>query len=659
MRRSLRSLALTTTILLLVGSALLAQDARSLVLEGDRNMVRGKFLAAIDSYRRAVAINPNDLDALIGLADAYFTLDEYDQAQLQVERARRLARSNSEVLVLSGRIAIARGDLEGADALFREVLAAEPNNVDASIALAELALAEGRSSLAMMNLEQALRVRPEHRRALLSLALVHEFRGDLTSAQAYIELAARVHRDRADVHVIAARYYERNGALELAARSALTALAIEPGNLDATRVRASVALESRNAIDAVALAEELIQRDRDDHGAWFLRAVSLRDIGRLEEAVTSIRTAISIAPDEELYRIWAETLALSVLAIDDPIRAEFARFRADEAEDLREEFRYTSAIRRYQRALQLSPLDEDLRRGYADVFELLGFRASYVQELGIADGESASPAGLDVIVASLSESVATQWGVDQFSATRSRIPVALYATSDGRVSSTEAAAAMLSLVAAAFQSGDQVNVEEQRIVADEAEAFSRARSEDVDFFIILDVELEDRTVVVAARASVTRTGVEASTIRTVRSGPGYLSSAADALVARIQLLLPRTATILDRSGTRVLVDRGQRDGITPEEEFIVLHPQSLVTSPESIEYLFAMEDQLGTATVTRVDDLVSEARLELEGLTDRVRLGDALVPLADASNEDESESVAPPERSDLGLLLYQRIRRLR
>jgi tetratricopeptide (TPR) repeat protein len=658
MKRLLRR---TPLLLLLVASWLTAQTVPELIASGQTMLIRGDYLGAIDAFRQAVEINPNDVNALTGLADAYFTIDEYDQAQNQIERALRLTRQDSAVQVLAARIAIGRGDLERADALFGQVLEREPNNVDAAIGRAELALAQGRSSAARAALEQSLRVRPEYRRALLSLALVYEYQGDIDAARRYMSLAERVHRDRADVHIVAAQFYDRIGDLESAGRAARTARAIDPLNLEAARVLASIALEEQNLGTATSLAEELITADRSDDAAWFMRAMSQARNDEQDAALTSIRTAMRLAPDEELYRVWAEELARETLGITNPLRVELASARADEAARLAREYRWQAALRRYRRALLLAPLEAPIREAYAEVLRSQSFVASYLQELAVAhEGESSTSGNLDVLEASISADPAAQWGVNQFTTERSRVPVAVYATGTMTARSAEANRLILRLVASGLRSSDAVAVLEDAVLADGAAAFSAARSQNVDFFILLDSVIEDGAAAITARLAVTRTGVEVGATRSVRSGPEYLSQVADALVSDLVAALPERASVIERVGDRVLIDRGERDGLEIGAAFTILPAGSVITAPERAEYVYRDEEIRGTATVTRLDDLIAEADVEIAGLIDRLRIADVLLPVVSEEDQADATDVRNQlEQSDLGLLLYDRIRRLR
>ena len=151
-------------------------------------------------------------------------------------------RSGTPGTTRSARVESAGTDFDRARRSRWRAQAVEANNTEARIGLAELSLAEGQTAEAADFLESALRLSPQHRKALLSLVLVYEQLGDNEAATHYLDLALRVHRDSAEVHVLAAEYYLRRGMATEAAREARLAQGLDAGNRSATSLRAQAAL---------------------------------------------------------------------------------------------------------------------------------------------------------------------------------------------------------------------------------------------------------------------------------------------------------------------------------------------------------------------------------------------------------------------------------
>ena len=646
--------------MLLAGAISLVAQSRAIELthDGDEALAFGRYYEAVEAYRGALDENPNSLQAVVGLAEAYYQLGEYDQAERYVDRAERLARTNTQVINLSGSIAIGRGDLAAAEASFARVQQLEPNNVDAAIGRAELALAQGRSVEAASRLERALQLNPDHRKALLSLILVYEYLGEDEIAQRYLELALSVHRDRPEVHVLAAEYYARAGDSEAASRSARTAQAIDPSNRAARTIRAELAIAQESYLEAATIAEELIGDERSDVRAWYLRAVARYRLGELDTALTSIRTALRAAPDNETLRIWAEWVATRELDLEHPVRRELASARADDAARLERGFRYDRALKAYRRALRLAPLDLDLRRSYAELFRRMGYNASYLQELRVIRENGEVTEELDRIVEvyenALSGSVSARWGIDQFTIDRGRTPVGLFLV--GLDGYAELDDAVLDYVGRTLGGLERVTVSHAQRADGYATAFSVARSHDVDFFIQVTVALTDRLSAIAGDVHVGRTGARATRVGSVRTGPDHSAAAVDAFADEVARAVPVRGAIVRRRGDRVVVDLGTRDGLRPGSEFLVLRGGDVTIASDEPSLLYRRDRVIGTVTITAVDDLIAEGTLEASGVVGLVGAGDVVVPVV---AESESETDAETASDDLFPVLYARVRALR
>ncbi len=659
MRSRLRRLA-AAALFAFAALSLPAQqtDAPRLADAAARALDGGRYFDAVERYREALDLNPNYLEAVVGLAESYYWLEEYDQAQTFIDRALELARTDPEVINLAGRIAIGRGDLAAAEDAFTRVLGREPNNVEAIIGRAELALARGRSVEAAARLERALRLNPDQRKALLSLVLVYEHMGEQDIAREYLELARTVHRDRPEVHVLAAEYFLRAGDVEEAGRAARTAQAIDPQNRAATAIRAEVALADESFVEARTIAEELIGFDRSDVFAWYVRAFSAYRLGDIETSLESIRTALRIRPDDEVLRIWAEWLATNELELEHPVRAELAAERASDAATLARDFRFTRAMQAYRRGLLLTPLDLEMRRSYAELFRRQGYNASYLQELEVLRENGVDTTELtrtiEVYRNALASSIASRWSIDQFTLGRTRLPVGLYLTGPVSDRYPQSGDAVLGFLERSLAGRGRLEIVDSARVDGYARAFGRARSASVDFYFSVRAALTDRMTVIATEVSVARTGETASLRSSVRSGPDHAARAADAFADEVAAALPTVGRIVRREADRVVVDLGARDGVAKRARFDVVRPGAATVAAAEARYAYPDEAVVGTVTITAVDDLVAEGTLETVGVVDMVTTGDLVLLPPEESDED-----AEPGRNDLFPVLYQRVRRLR
>jgi len=103
-------------------------DTNEPAVLGKRHLERGDYGLAEQHFRRAVELNPTDLDSWIGLAAAYDNLKRFDLADRAYMQALKLGARRAYVLNNRGYSHLLRGDFVVARSMFMQSLAIEPNN---------------------------------------------------------------------------------------------------------------------------------------------------------------------------------------------------------------------------------------------------------------------------------------------------------------------------------------------------------------------------------------------------------------------------------------------------------------------------------------------------------------------------------------------------
>ena len=195
---------LAALVLVLSASGGFAQAALDAFHQGQAAFQRDDYWSAVDAYRNALKANPRYLEALQGLAEAFFALGEYDEASKQVTAALKLGPLNATVNVLYGRILLGQMKYEEALAQFQGVLSREPKNQPAQFGLAEYQVMKGRLDQASAQFETLRRDDPTNLRALLSLLYVLSARGDRAGFDRVYSDALRFHSSDPRVHFASA-----------------------------------------------------------------------------------------------------------------------------------------------------------------------------------------------------------------------------------------------------------------------------------------------------------------------------------------------------------------------------------------------------------------------------------------------------------------------
>jgi arylsulfatase A-like enzyme/Tfp pilus assembly protein PilF len=193
---------------------------------GNMSSRKGDDEGAVAYFKRALALKPDDEEAVINLAHAYRKLGRDDDALVGFRRFLQLDPKNSQVHYEIAQILIDRGQNADARRELNDALAVEPKMAAARNALGVVALNEGDVNGAEREIRAALEMKPDVRLAHFNLALVAEKRGDPATAEREYRQELQDHSNNFKAAFNLGRLYEslgRRADQEAAYRKAIEA----------------------------------------------------------------------------------------------------------------------------------------------------------------------------------------------------------------------------------------------------------------------------------------------------------------------------------------------------------------------------------------------------------------------------------------------------
>jgi predicted O-linked N-acetylglucosamine transferase (SPINDLY family) len=188
------------------------------------------------------------------------------------------------------------GQLDEAARLYGEVLAADPNNLDALFLLGSVHFQRGEFAAALARFDQALAIKGDFPDALAARGAA------LSSLERHEEALAAYDKALAIRPTNAQTLNNRGNALlalkrdEEALASYDRALAAKPDYADGWRNRGTALLQLARSLEALASFDRALALRPDFADAWEDRASTLTRLGRREEAVASYNKALALNP---------------------------------------------------------------------------------------------------------------------------------------------------------------------------------------------------------------------------------------------------------------------------------------------------------------------------------------------------------------------------
>ena len=615
---------------------------------GRHFMAEENWYSAVESFLECVRLSPSHAQGTAALAECYYELAEFDEALLWARRARLLSRGNMSVANLEVFTLIALGHLDAASTLVSEVLRQEPYNREALFAAGELDIAMNRPSEALMRYREAVRRYPDDRRLLISLALVTQSLGDGTTAITHINNALRQHSDDYRVYYFADYIYAQNNRLQDAIRYADRAMYFRPHHEPTLSLMATLRYRNNQFEEAIRLCDLIIDRNRENMSAWYLKGLSLSRLRRSNEAITILSTATTINEDEFIRAILEDTL-ISSTTLEDPRRARWAAWHFEKARSFRSRHMMDQALFEYRRGLRLNPFAPD-RREYAELLRLQGYPARYLEELQFLQDQGIADHSLNDAVETysslLSNTLFRQWRVDPVDLAERQWKMAVFSlagqSSFYHADAGAVAASVIKDLLIHDRSITPMNLELHQ--ASFSQAFRQAREAGADYFMLVSVTENERDISIKGELFVGRTGSSAGTFQTFRTGTDRLRDASKGIVDQLSGAMPLRGRLLTRRQNQGLVNKGKADNVQANAVFDVVKKGQPQISNEGISLTFSPDELVGRLTITNIDEEIAIGTLAVNGFFDRIEPGDEVILQQERSDAQITpETAANPE----------------
>lgn len=291
------------------------------------------------------------------------------------ECSEKPEKSDSGTMSISEAVGLAlehhqAGNLSQAEELYRQVLAADPDNPNANHLLGVIAHEEGQHDIAVLLIQKAIQSDPNFAEAYYNLGNALKESGRLDEAIAVYRKAIELNPDIAEVHNNLGSALQKKGLLDEAIAGYGKAVSIKPDFAEA-HYNLGIALQETGPLDeAIASYRKALSIRPDYAKAHNNLGNALQEADLLDEAIASYGKALSIKPDfAEAFCNFGNVLkktgqldeAIGNYRKALSIKPDFANAHYNLGHALKETGRLDEAISNYRKAVSIKP-------NYAEVY---------------------------------------------------------------------------------------------------------------------------------------------------------------------------------------------------------------------------------------------------------------------------------------------------
>jgi len=205
--------------------------------------------------------------------------------RMTLDQALQLARSHQQA-----------GRLGDAESIYKDILAAAPDNAEVHADLAVVLHRSGQIDRAIAEYRHALALAPDYFDAHNNMGLALQAKGQLDPAIASFERALALHPNSPQVHNNLGAAWRAKGQLDRAIEFYAQAIALRPDYADAHCNRGDAYYQKGEIDQAVACYLQALALNPDHAEASYNLANAMKDVGRLDDAIARYQKAISIKP---------------------------------------------------------------------------------------------------------------------------------------------------------------------------------------------------------------------------------------------------------------------------------------------------------------------------------------------------------------------------
>lgn len=260
---------------------------------------RANVSGALAHYAAAEKRNPLNSGALASQAELLAAVQDKDALAQVVDRLRRMAPQSSATAIAAARLALLRGDPQGAQ---EELLAARQlagDRPSVQLLAGQVAMAAGNHDIAIAELSRYLGSGARDEEAALTLAAAYAASGDPERAVTTLKPLADLADPSRSVLAALSRHAKAAGQASAAANYAMRAARPSPGRTANLLVRADQALAAKDWKGAIIAYQALIDREGVRPNAMMLNNLGWAHYqdGQTDKAIKLLQDALKQAPD--------------------------------------------------------------------------------------------------------------------------------------------------------------------------------------------------------------------------------------------------------------------------------------------------------------------------------------------------------------------------
>lgn len=267
------------------------------VLRGQAYLALGKGANAKETFEAVLQAQPDNAEALIGLARCAFAEHDAEGASSRAAQALAKNPNSQEALAFQAALLRSQGKLDEAVAVYDRMLALKPDHLTANLDKAHIEIQRGKFDAAAADIATARKLTPNNLLVAYTQALLDYSRNNNAAALESLQKVLRAAPEHMPSILLAGAVELRLGSLQQAEQHLKKYL--ESGPKDsryARKLLAGVYISSARPADAVAVLAPVLADGASDPQLLALAGEAAMQVGDFKKAGAYFEQASALAP---------------------------------------------------------------------------------------------------------------------------------------------------------------------------------------------------------------------------------------------------------------------------------------------------------------------------------------------------------------------------
>lgn len=587
-----------------------------------------EYLKAIEQFLKAIELNPNYFDAYYHLANCYFILEKYEEANDIIQKGLKLEYKDNPSLLLYAKILIKLGDLLKAENICDSIINRNPTFLDAYFLKAEIKIYQSRISEAFDIYNKLLRRYPDDWKVNLYLYKFFQNIGKDKESLVYLRKALDLAPYEPLVFEELSYYYFNKNDIAQTQEFLHRLFELDPLNSQGLFIKGYILIQQNNIQEALNVLQKLYETYPTRLNVLWLNAYLYERLENYAQAINFLSKALNLFPYDEMVRFYLEELIIKANQMQFyDLRKQLADYNYKWAK-----FFFSNGFNQkgeilLRRAVRLMPMNTDYRFTLSEMFRGKKAYFKQLEQYNILKdlGYGGIDTKIDLLNYSLRNTLENKYKIKPYSITESFINLGIFAMpsnlrEDHYNINLIFSQMLYDKLASIYGINLYFNPEN---ISSLEQVAKIAKDNKIDYAIIID-KIEP----------VPRNGfriytkiINPDNLYTLDNKIFYASMDFPILEISsnskeyVNSMIPLRGKVLDAVGSEVLINLGYINGITKETEFIIINKNQLKKNFNSFGFNMDI-GVMATGKVKELSETLTLLEITKKDIYSKVNIGD-------------------------------------